>query len=212
MKDNNYYVVHGWMINRLHLTGNTLLCYAVIYGFSQDGVSMYMGSLNYLKEWLNVSQPTIIKALKDLCEKGLITKQEKDDNNVRTCYYAIVPEVIETGIAQAPKQPKAVAEMPVQEKKEKTTIADLFPEDNPEAKHEKWFKENFPTLANNKRPLKLRTLNFLLAKYSREQIVMKLNAMESMANFNRKYTDVGRTLGVWLERDSKPVTTTIKKK
>ena len=77
LKDNNYVQVAGWMITRLGLSGTELLCYAIIYGFSQDEESFFMGSLKYLQNWLNVSQPTVIKALKDLQEKGYIQKIEE---------------------------------------------------------------------------------------------------------------------------------------
>lgn len=81
---------------------------------------------------------------------------------------------------------------------------DLFAEDSPEYQFDEWFKENFPTIAKNKRPLKYKTYINLQSKYTKEQIILKLNAMESMANFNRKFTDVGRTLYNWLARDNQP--------
>ncbi|KKM94682.1 hypothetical protein LCGC14_1195780, partial [marine sediment metagenome] len=61
MKDLNYYIVHGWMLNELHLKGNDLLTFAIIYGFSQDGESQFSGSLRYLQKSLGVSEPTVLK-------------------------------------------------------------------------------------------------------------------------------------------------------
>ena len=83
----------------------------------------------------------------------------------------------------------------------KETVSDLFPENNEELKFNNWFTESFPTLAKNKRPLKFKTYISLLAKYPKNDILLKLNEMEAKNEFNRKYSDVGRTLWVWLERD-----------
>ena len=96
MKDTNYYSVQGWMVNKLHLSGNELICYAIIYGFSQEGMSVFMGSLSYLEKWMNATKPTVIKALKSLVEKELIVKQEVEKNNVRLCYYGINEETKES--------------------------------------------------------------------------------------------------------------------
>lgn len=82
--------------------------------------------------------------------------------------------------------------------KRKSISKPLTPE---ELKHEQWFKENFPKLSVNKRPLKLKTLIALQAKYTMEEIILKLNEMEAKADFNRKYDDVGRVLYNWLLRD-----------
>ena len=67
IKDENYYQIQGWMINRLGLKGVSLSVYAIIYGFSQDGENEYTGSLQYLCDFCGgVSKPTIINALKSL--------------------------------------------------------------------------------------------------------------------------------------------------
>lgn len=82
IKDENYYQVQGWMKNRLNLKGTKRDVYAIIYGFSQDGESEFTGSISYLKEWLDVSKPTIIKALQELTEAGIIIKRTETINNV----------------------------------------------------------------------------------------------------------------------------------
>lgn len=82
IKDENYYQIQGWMLNRLNLSGTDLLVYAIIYGFSQDGESEFTGSINYLCEFTGTSRPTIIKSLKGLCESGKIEKHEEIKNGV----------------------------------------------------------------------------------------------------------------------------------
>ena len=91
MKNNNYITILGWMINELSLSGNDLICYALIYGFSQDG-NYWEGSLSYLSEWLGVSKRRAIDILKRLVSNGHIVKQEYEVNNVKLCRYkAVVP-------------------------------------------------------------------------------------------------------------------------
>ena len=94
MKNTNYYTVDGWMINELGLSGNDLLIYAIIYGFSQDGNTEYSGSLNYLVTFINSTKPTVINCLKKLCERGLLVKTDRIINNQNfPTYTAIVPDL-----------------------------------------------------------------------------------------------------------------------
>ena len=55
IKNGNFIIIQGWMITELHLSGNELLIYAAIFGFSQDGKSNFEGSRQYLAEWCNAS-------------------------------------------------------------------------------------------------------------------------------------------------------------
>ena len=84
MKNESYYQISGWMINKLKLKGIELNVYAIIYGFSQDGESEFKGSLKYLSEFTGgTSKPTLIKALKDLTEKQFIIRREEIINKVK---------------------------------------------------------------------------------------------------------------------------------
>lgn len=74
MKNQNYYVVHGWMVNELDLSGNDLLIYAIIYGFSQDGESAFKGSLSYLENTAGASRRTVQRSLEFLVNKGYIKR------------------------------------------------------------------------------------------------------------------------------------------
>lgn len=90
LKDENYYQIQGWMINRLGLKGITLSVYAIIYGFSQDGENEYIGSLQYLCDFTGgTSKPTIIKALKELVQKQYIIRREEVINNVLFTRYKV---------------------------------------------------------------------------------------------------------------------------
>lgn len=88
---NNYINIQGWMCSKLKLSGNELLIYALIYGFSQDGISEFRGSRSYICKWFNISLPTVDKALNSLVDKNLITKREEIVNNVKyNCYKVIL--------------------------------------------------------------------------------------------------------------------------
>ena len=82
VKDENYYQISGWMLNKLHLTGISLNVFAIIYGFTQDGESEFSGSRQYLCDFTGTTKPTIDKALKELCESKFIVKISETKNNV----------------------------------------------------------------------------------------------------------------------------------
>lgn len=89
VKSENYVHIQGWMVTDLHLKGNELLVYAIIYGFSQLKGQVFKGSLKYLADWTQSTKQGIIKVLKSLEQRNLIVKIEKSVNNVKVCeYYA----------------------------------------------------------------------------------------------------------------------------
>lgn len=87
MKNENYITIQGWMVSQLKLSGNELICYALIYGFTQDEESEFKGSLSYVAEWLNVSKGNARLILKKLVDKGHVIKRDEVINNVRFCRY-----------------------------------------------------------------------------------------------------------------------------
>lgn len=90
IKDENYYQIQGFMINRLGLKGISLSVYAIIYGFTQDGETEFKGSLQYLCDFCGgVSKPTIIKALKELVESGYLLRREEIINGVQFNRYKV---------------------------------------------------------------------------------------------------------------------------
>ena len=89
MKDENHICIHGWMVNQLHLTGNDLICYALVFGFSQDEDSEFAGSLRYVSDSLGVSRDRARILLKNLSDNGLIIKREENINGVKFCRYSV---------------------------------------------------------------------------------------------------------------------------
>ena len=66
IKDTNYLKIQGFMVSQLHLKGNDLLIYAIIYGFSQTDNQKFTGSLQYLYDWTQSTKQGVIKSLKKL--------------------------------------------------------------------------------------------------------------------------------------------------
>lgn len=95
IQDTNFYVTHGWMITKLKLSGRALQVYAIIYGFTQDQETEFNGSLNYIAGWLGTSnRSTVLRAINDLIEKGLIEKRQAIINGVTlNRYVAKVPDL-----------------------------------------------------------------------------------------------------------------------
>ena len=88
MNSNNFVVIQGWMCNELDLKGNELLVYALIYGFSQDGISNYHGGRQYIADTFNISLPTVDKALKSLLDKHLLIKIPCENHSQTDVYSA----------------------------------------------------------------------------------------------------------------------------
>jgi len=96
MKDHNYITIQGWMVNRLKLSGNELLAYAIIYGFSHDGKSQFMGSGQYLADALGVSRRSIVTILTKLADRGFIKKSRNPRNGTGHIGYKAVKWCEET--------------------------------------------------------------------------------------------------------------------
>lgn len=111
VRDDNFFMVSGWMLNRLDLKGVPLQIFSIIYGFSQDGEGSFTGSLQYLMDFTNSSKNTILKALKELVEKGYIKKTENTINGVRFCTYKVnAPLVQKLNWGGAETEPRGSSE------------------------------------------------------------------------------------------------------
>lgn len=86
-KESNYIQVPGFAIVQLKLSGNELLCFSLIYGFSQDDESEFHGSLTYISSALNVTRQNALRILERLQAKDLIIKKEQIVGGVKLCHY-----------------------------------------------------------------------------------------------------------------------------
>ena len=89
----NLFVIHKWMVSNLHLNGNRLILYAIIYQATYDG-RWFEGGLKDFQKLMNVSQPTVMEGLRYLLNNRLIQKREIIINKVRYCHYRINEEQI----------------------------------------------------------------------------------------------------------------------
>lgn len=106
VKNENFVAIQGWMVTELGLKGNSLLIYAIIYGFSQAEGQVFTGSLQYLADWTNSTKQGVLKNLKSLIAAGLIGKKEKNINGVKFVEYYVtkfngVLNKVEWGIKQS---------------------------------------------------------------------------------------------------------------
>lgn len=113
MKDNNYIVIQGWMVSRLKLTGNALMVYACIFGFSQDG-EWFTGTAAYLADWCGCSKRAIFQQLSTLTERGLLEKRTRDVGGVTFCDYRAVEPGQEPEPEKTPEKDNAPASPPMQ--------------------------------------------------------------------------------------------------
>ena len=90
IKRENFINISGWMVTDLNLTGNKLLVYAIIYGFSQDEESEFNSGTKYLADWIGCSYPTILGILKDLEKDGFIVKREVINSKGRYMAYRVI--------------------------------------------------------------------------------------------------------------------------
>jgi DNA-binding GntR family transcriptional regulator len=67
------YRVHEWMIAELGLGGNELTVYAMIHEYTVER-GEYSDTYQYLAECTGCHRVTAIKAVKDLAQRGLISK------------------------------------------------------------------------------------------------------------------------------------------
>ncbi len=105
--------IHAFMRNELGLTGNDLLAYAVIYGYSQNGTCWYTGTREEIAEWCGASKTTISRCIAKLEQADLIERRHGADGKSSVMDYRA--------------KRNAVASKPVQ-----LTIGDKFVPPTPE--------------------------------------------------------------------------------
>ena len=94
IKNENFFQISGWMINELKLKGNTLMVYAIIYGFSQDNESYFSGSRKYLCDFTGATKRTIDACLEELIDKNYIIKYSEKINDITHNKYKVNIDVV----------------------------------------------------------------------------------------------------------------------
>jgi hypothetical protein len=94
LDDDAHLTIGGWMINRLNLSGNELLIFAVIFGVSQDRASFFCGRHEHLCAWTKAPLDAVETALNSLLAKELITKVSNEVNGIIYRGYQVNPDKI----------------------------------------------------------------------------------------------------------------------
>ena len=79
----NFINIQGFMVTDLGLSGDQLLIYAIIYGFSQIEGKYYSADLEYMANWIQATESTVISLLESLENQGLLEMVIKSNNGVK---------------------------------------------------------------------------------------------------------------------------------
>lgn len=90
ISDRTYITIQGWMRTDLKLSGNELIVYAIIYGFSQNKQGEFTGSVQYLADWVGCTKRTVTTILRKFVDEELVKKTvvQLDNNSKRVSYQA----------------------------------------------------------------------------------------------------------------------------
>jgi hypothetical protein len=118
MKKFDYIVIQAPMISELGLKGNSLLLFAMIHGFSKDGVNRYRASLKDMCEWLCTSKSAISPTLEALVEAGYINKHEVKEGGISKPEYTTNYEkLLVKAVQEGPLKPSLIYEKKPQKSK-----------------------------------------------------------------------------------------------
>lgn len=87
INNSDFIVIQAPMVTKLNLSGNNLIIFALIYGFTKDNHHKFQGSIDYISKWTNLSKQSVITILTTLTKNGLLNKFEEVINGVKFCYY-----------------------------------------------------------------------------------------------------------------------------
>ena len=93
-KKYSYFVIHNWMSRELNLSGNTLMIFAIIFGFNNSTGKVCIAGRKYLAELINATEVTVSKCIKELENANLIIVDRIQDNEKTYNYYMINAETL----------------------------------------------------------------------------------------------------------------------
>lgn len=95
MKDTDFIIKQGWMVSKLGLRGKSLELYALVYGYTKDGVSWYETNIANIMDWLVAAERTVQYHLKDLVASGYILRKETNMGRHSSIFLQANPEILE---------------------------------------------------------------------------------------------------------------------
>lgn len=83
-----FIIIYPWMVDELKLTGNRLVIFAIIYGFSRNG-DWFQGSISFLCKRSGITEKGVRKVLKGLCEDKLLERKERPYKGIKYVDYRV---------------------------------------------------------------------------------------------------------------------------
>jgi hypothetical protein len=120
MENTDFLNIQGWMINELNLKGNELIIYALIYGFTKDGVSEFRGSRQYMADWTNSSVRSVQNVVNSLVNKGMIEK----NNHINKYGSLETPGYKAINVPKLSSEKNSLVEKKVHEGSEKNSLVE----------------------------------------------------------------------------------------
>lgn len=105
--DDRFILIHEWMVKEADLSGNELILFALIYGYSRDG-NWFQGTISYICKRTGMSRNSAIRALHSLCEDGFLQKRDRPYKGMKYVEYQSVPSA---KMGPVPKRDKGSAKM-----------------------------------------------------------------------------------------------------
>ncbi len=79
-------ILENFMVEKLKLTGNDLILYALIYSFSKDGIGEFFASKEYVANRLGISISSVYKIMGSLLSRRLIIRNGSSENRKLPSY------------------------------------------------------------------------------------------------------------------------------
>ena len=89
------FILHGWMVNELHLQGGELIAFSIVNQFSQSDAGVYTGGPGYIASWMGWTYKTALAHLKSLVRKGLIVEEKGKCEKGDFCNYRTSEKITE---------------------------------------------------------------------------------------------------------------------
>ena len=93
LQDNHEIKIHNWMVSELKLKANELIIYAIIHNHKEENSLGYYGGITLLEKLTGASRNTVISVLKNLVDKGHVTRLEFNSKNVNRVLYDCVERI-----------------------------------------------------------------------------------------------------------------------
>ena len=84
-----FIIIYPWMVEELKLTGNRLVIFAIIYGFSRNG-DWFQGSISFLCKRSGMVEKSVRNVLKGLCEDRLLERRERPHKGMKYVDYRAI--------------------------------------------------------------------------------------------------------------------------